>query len=148
MSNQKRNKETNNKETIEKSNKETIKDKKSRSVSKGKANAKKAHGKSEKTAKEKPEKKVHGKSEKKLQKESENKIQNILSELCGEKVTDNSLDIQQDLALDSLAMVTLLIELEDAFSIQFEETDMNPFDLTTVQSVIDLVGKYTGDENE
>jgi len=56
--------------------------------------------------------------------------------------------LQGDLALDSLMMVTMLIEIEDVFDIELEETDMNPFDLNTVQSVIDMVAKYCGDENE
>ena len=33
--------------------------------------------------------------------------------------------------------------------LELDETDMNPFELTTVQSVINMVSKYCGgDENE
>lgn len=46
--------------------------------------------------------------------------------------------------LDSLLMVTLLIEIEETFNIQLDESDMNPLELTTVKSVIDLVNKYIG----
>lgn len=78
----------------------------------------------------------------------EEKVKEILFELSGEEITDNSVTLQEDLALDSLLMVTLLIEIEDAFSIELDESDMNPFDLDTVQSVIDMVSKYCGDANE
>ena len=38
---------------------------------------------------------------------------------------------------------------EETFGIELDETDMNPFELTTVQSVINMVSKYCGgDENE
>ena len=79
----------------------------------------------------------------------EEKVKNILSELSGEEVVDNEATLQDKLAMDSLSMVTLLVQIEEEFSIELEESDMNPFELTTVQSVIDMVRKYCGgDENE
>ena len=45
-------------------------------------------------------------------------------------------------------MVTMLVEIEETFEIELDEADMNPFDLGTVQNVIDMVAKYCGDENE
>lgn len=75
----------------------------------------------------------------------EEKVKGILSELSGVEVIDNNATLQGNIALDSLAMVTLLIEIEEAFGIELDETDMNPFDLTTVQSVIDMVKKYCVD---
>ena len=78
----------------------------------------------------------------------EEKVKSILSELSGEDAISNEATLQNDLALDSLAMVTLLIEIEDAFEIQLDESDMNPFDFETVQSVVDMVLKYVGEENE
>ena len=56
--------------------------------------------------------------------------------------------LQEDIGLDSLNMVTLLIELEEKFGIELDESDMNPYDLNTVQSVADLVGRYLGDETQ
>ncbi len=73
------------------------------------------------------------------------KVKNILSELSGQEIFENDAKLQENLALDSLAMVTMLVEIEDAFEIQLDEVDMNPFDLITVQSVIDLVEKYCGE---
>ena len=75
----------------------------------------------------------------------EKKIKSILSELSGEKRIKNSARLQEDLSLDSLSMVTLLIEIEEQFGIELDEKDMNPLELTDVQSVIDMVKKYGGD---
>ena len=79
---------------------------------------------------------------------TEEKIREILFELSGIETTDNETSLQADLALDSLAMVMLLIEIEEAFGIELDESDMNPFELNTVQDINDLVSKYLGDENE
>lgn len=78
----------------------------------------------------------------------EQRVKEILSELSGEASVENNARLQSDIALDSLMMVTLLVEIEDAFGIELDESDMNPFDLSTVQSVIDMVSKYFGDKNE
>ena len=78
----------------------------------------------------------------------EEKVKSILCELSTEKTVENNSQLQGDLALDSLMMVTMLIEIENAFGIELDEADMNPFDLNTVQSVIDMVAKYYGDEDE
>lgn len=72
------------------------------------------------------------------------KLKEILTGLSGVETIANDATLQGDLALDSLSMVTLLVEIEENFGIELEESDMNPFDLTTVQSVIDMVEKYCG----
>lgn len=66
----------------------------------------------------------------------------ILEDLCTEKITDTSLHLISDLALDSLRMVMLLVMIEDVFNIELNESDMNPFVLITVKDVINLVAKY------
>ena len=78
----------------------------------------------------------------------ETKVKEILCELSGEENIENTDHLQGDLALDSLMMVTMLVEIEEAFAIELDEADMNPFDLSTVQNVIDMIAKYCGDENE
>lgn len=78
----------------------------------------------------------------------EENVKDILFELTGEEVVDNGSHLQRDIALDSLMMVTMLIEIEDVFGIELDESDMNPFDLNTVQDVINMVAKYFGEENE
>lgn len=78
----------------------------------------------------------------------EEKVKGILSELSGEEEITNEMTLQNDLALDSLMMVNMLVEIEEVFRVELDEADMNPFDLSTVQSVIDMVTKYCGDEDE
>lgn len=39
-------------------------------------------------------------------------------------------------------MVALLVMIEEAFQITLDEVDMNPFDLTKAEDVINLVQKY------
>ena len=74
----------------------------------------------------------------------EEMVQNILYEISGSEKIALGATLQGDLGLDSLSMVTLLVEIEDAFSIELDAADMNPFQLTTVQSVIELVARYGG----
>jgi len=76
------------------------------------------------------------------------KVIKILAELSGTEGISPEDHLQNDLGLDSMLMVTLLIEIEEKFSIELNESDMNPFDLNTVQDVIALVKKYGGDKNE
>ena len=78
----------------------------------------------------------------------EENVKGILCDLSGEEYIENRAHLLEDLAFDSLMMVTMLVEIEDVFGIELDEVDMNPFDLVTVQSVIDMVLKYCGDENE
>ena len=79
---------------------------------------------------------------------TEERIKHILSELSGEKSIETKARLQEDLSLDSLSMVTMLVEIEDSFSIELDEKDMNPFDLITVADVIKLTEGYIGDKNE
>lgn len=67
----------------------------------------------------------------------------ILEELCGSPIEDLSMTLVGDLAMDSLRMVTLLLMLEDSFEIELDESDMNPFQLLTVEDVVRLASKYT-----
>ena len=76
-----------------------------------------------------------------------NKLTVILSELSGKEDICLEDELQSDLGLDSLQMVTLLMMLEENFQIVLDESDMNPFDLSTVQSIIDMVAKYFHGEN-
>lgn len=70
------------------------------------------------------------------------KICVILSNLNGIETICLEHELQSDLGLDSLQMVTLLMILEETFQITLDESDMNPFDLINVQQVVNLVEKY------
>ena len=72
----------------------------------------------------------------------EMQVAEILEELSSEKISDTSSLLTDDLALDSLCMVMLLVMIEEVFEIELDESDMNPFALSTVQDVINLVAKY------
>ncbi len=69
------------------------------------------------------------------------RVHSILHDMSS-KETISDRDNLQELGLDSLDMVTLLLEVEDAFGITLDESDMNPYDLQTVEDVIHLVEKY------
>lgn len=75
-------------------------------------------------------------------------IKTILSDLSGAKRISPEHQLQLDLGLDSLQMVELLMMLEDNFDIVFDESDMNPYDLITVDHVINLVGKYVKENQD
>ena len=66
----------------------------------------------------------------------------ILCEMSGTDVNAEDPNLTLDLGLDSMNMVMLLIEVEDAFDIRLDESDMNPFELICVSDVIKLAEKY------
>lgn len=76
------------------------------------------------------------------------KVIEILAELSGTENISLENHLQNDLGLDSMLMVTLLLDIEEKFEIELNESDMNPFDLNTVQDVVSLVEKYGGNKNE
>lgn len=78
----------------------------------------------------------------------EKTVEEILWDLTGMETISKEHDLQADLGLDSLGLVTLLIELEEQFGIELDESDMNPFDLISVQDVINLVKKYEDEASE
>lgn len=79
--------------------------------------------------------------------ETQEKVIKILIDLTGNSEMCLNDRLQQELGMDSLGLVTLLIELEDSFHITLDETDMDPFQLTTVADVVALVQKYGGDSD-
>ena len=72
----------------------------------------------------------------------------ILKEHSGMEAVNPDDKLTEDLAIDSLGMVALLIEIEERFQTELDESDMNPFDLNTVKDVTELINKYCGDKNE
>ena len=75
--------------------------------------------------------------------ESEKKVlQEVFYQLCGVTEINESDSLSEDLGLDSLALVTLMILLEDAFHIVFLAADLDPFALKTVDDIEKLLSKY------
>ena len=68
----------------------------------------------------------------------------ILKTLSNEEKIALTDSLADDLHLDSLAMVMLLVCLEDTLQMQLKESDMNPYDLQTVEDVITLAQRYEG----
>lgn len=71
------------------------------------------------------------------------KINQILMEksFCEEILPEHRL--HDDLGLDSLNMVELMVELEEQFNIELDESDLDPAKLQTVKQIYALVAKYT-----
>lgn len=78
----------------------------------------------------------------------EKNVVDILFDLSGKEKIELSDRIKEDLSLDSLGMVNLLLKIEESFNIELDESDMNPFELDTVEKVIILAQKYVGDNYE
>lgn len=57
----------------------------------------------------------------------------------------SELKLREDLGLDSLNMVELMVEIEDKYNIEIEESDLDPAALQTVSQIYDLIEKYTGE---
>lgn len=74
--------------------------------------------------------------------ETQERVVKILEELSGNTNINSNDHLQNDLGLDSLDLVNLLVCIEDEFEIELDESDMNPFDFETVESVVNMVKKY------
>ncbi len=71
------------------------------------------------------------------------KINSIISELSYyEGAITGDLFLADDLGIDSLRLVELISELEDSFSITFNESDLDPDLIKTVEDVYELTEKY------
>ena len=75
------------------------------------------------------------------------KVKKILSELSGIEKICIEHELQGDLGFDSLQMIMMLMMLEENFNILLKESDMNPFDLISVENVVNLVKKYLRSNN-
>jgi acyl carrier protein len=63
-------------------------------------------------------------------------------------VSKDEISIDDSLAsigIDSLKMVELIVALEDELEITFDDSDLDPSQLQTVRTIIDLVEKYASD---
>lgn len=73
-------------------------------------------------------------------------MKTLVNEILKEKsFCDNitpKLKLNEDLGLDSLNIVELMVELEERFDIEIDESDLDPATLQTVEQVYALVTKY------
>ncbi len=76
------------------------------------------------------------------------KLSEVIKELSGKENFSAEDRLQEDIGLDSLGMVMLLIGIEEKFSIELTETDMNPFELVSIQDVVELIEKYFAEDSK
>lgn len=73
-------------------------------------------------------------------------MKTLVNEILKEKsFCDNitaELKLNEDLGLDSLNMVELMVEIEERFDIEIDESDLDPAALQTVEQIYALVAKY------
>ena len=75
------------------------------------------------------------------------KVKRILSQLSGVKRISAFDSLKDRLLLDSLALVTLLVEIEDTLGVRLSDEDMDPFSLETAGDVIALAERAVGEQN-
>lgn len=66
----------------------------------------------------------------------------VITKFSVVKSNINSDDLLLNIGVDSLCLVELVIALEDEFNIQFDEAELEPSKLNTVEDIINLVKKY------
>ncbi len=77
-------------------------------------------------------------------KTTEEKVKKVLTKISGVRHIEPTASLTADLGLDSLRMTDLVLHLEDAFGIEFRQSDMNFFKLKDVAAVVTLVEGYIG----
>ena len=51
-------------------------------------------------------------------------------------------DSLKEYGMDSIALVSLIVEIEMKYNIIFSDDDLNPNNLTTVKNIVDMMEKY------
>ena len=77
-------------------------------------------------------------------KTTEEKVKKVLTKISGVRHIEPTASLTADLGLDSLRRTDLVLHLEDAFGIEFRQSDMNFFKLKDVAAVVTLVEGYIG----
>ena len=66
----------------------------------------------------------------------------IMEQAFLDEVPVETASLKDDLGIDSLKVVELIVELEDAYKIIFDESDLDPERLITVGDIYKLVEAY------
>ena len=69
-------------------------------------------------------------------------INSILAEKKFSDVITPDMSLSEDLGFDSLSLVELIVDLEDRFDIEIDESDLDPGHIKTVGQIYSLVDKY------
>lgn len=70
----------------------------------------------------------------------DSRVKSVVGSLCEMEVSENDL-LKEDLGFDSLSLVNVVFELEEAFEVQFDADNLNPDELLRVSDLIELVRK-------
>ena len=55
---------------------------------------------------------------------------------------EESNDLKEDLGLESLSLVSVIVEIEDSCNILFDDADLDPAGITSVYDLLKLTEKY------
>lgn len=77
----------------------------------------------------------------------EEKVITLIKETSANETVHLSDSLESDLGFDSLSLVMLIIDLEELFDIELDPDDMSADNLNSVQSVVNMIGKYLEGEN-
>ena len=67
------------------------------------------------------------------------KLMNILMEIDDSIAYENEKDLIDDRLLDSFGVITLVSELEDAYDIDIEASEMTPDNFNSAESIYNMV---------
>lgn len=68
-------------------------------------------------------------------------IKEVIEEINGCNDIGLESDLKVDLGLDSLSLVSVIVELENKFNIAFDDSDLDPGVILKVQDLVSLVEK-------
>lgn len=80
--------------------------------------------------------------------ETKEKVIGILKELSGKDEIRDEESLSNDLALDSLKMITMLVKIEEELQIELSQEDMDPFKLKNAGDVVSMASKYTDNKEK
>ena len=69
-------------------------------------------------------------------------INTILTEKRFSDTITSDMNLSEDLGFDSLSLVELIVDLEDRFDIEIDESDLDPGLIKTVGQIYTLIDKY------
>ncbi len=67
------------------------------------------------------------------------KVKEVIGNVCGAQEIKGDDLLKEELGVDSLALVEVVAELEDKFSVEFDMGSLNPDELMTVADLVSLV---------
>lgn len=74
-------------------------------------------------------------------------MENILKEILAnmELATNFEMNTKlEDLGIDSLMLLELIVEVEDALKFTFDESDLEMENFITIESLLNVINKYVG----